>query len=196
MQRQVWTSAVALLTAVLLSLALCVPVLAGEAGGGAGDRNCEDFDSQGAAQDFFESEGGPEDDPNRLDADNDGQACDDFDYGASEGSGGSDDSGDRDCPDFESQDEAQNFFESEGGPEDDPNRLDADNDGQACEDSDFGGSDGGGVPEGGVDSGFGGTEGPKVEGGGAPTLALEGLLLAVFGGLGLGAIVLRRRTTK
>ena len=55
---------------------------------------------------------------------------------------------DRDCSDFSSQEEAQNFFEQEGGPDADPNRLDADDDGIACEEL--------GAPAGGVDTGGGG----------------------------------------
>lgn len=39
--------------------------------------------------------------------------------------------GDRDCPDFATQAEAQAFFEAAGPG--DPHRLDADNDGIACE---------------------------------------------------------------
>lgn len=161
MQRQVWTGAVVLLMAVLLSLALSVPVLAlsGE------DQYGGDFVGGG-------------------------------------GSGGSADSGDLNCPDFASQQEAQDFFEAQGGPAEDPHNLDADNDGQACEDSDFGGggggtdvggagADDGATPKGGVDSGFGPTAGPRVEGG-VPPLAI-GLVLVVLG-MGLTAIVLRRRT--
>lgn len=41
--------------------------------------------------------------------------------------------GDRDCGDFSSQVEAQAFFESEGGPGEDPHNLDRDGDGIACE---------------------------------------------------------------
>lgn len=40
--------------------------------------------------------------------------------------------GDYDCPDFATQQEAQKFFESEGGPND-FHGLDRDNDGVACE---------------------------------------------------------------
>jgi micrococcal nuclease len=41
---------------------------------------------------------------------------------------------DRNCSDFESQSEAQRFFEAEGGPERDPHNLDGtDNDGIVCE---------------------------------------------------------------
>jgi micrococcal nuclease len=42
--------------------------------------------------------------------------------------------GDRDCADFSSQQEAQRYFEAKGGPAHDPDYLDADNDGVACED--------------------------------------------------------------
>lgn len=42
-------------------------------------------------------------------------------------------SGDYDCSDFSYQDEAQEFFEDEGGPDDDPHNLDRDGDGVACE---------------------------------------------------------------
>lgn len=40
---------------------------------------------------------------------------------------------DRDCPDFQNRTEAQAFFESQGGPAEDPHRLDQDRDGLACE---------------------------------------------------------------
>ena len=39
----------------------------------------------------------------------------------------------RDCSDFSTQQEAQRFFEAEGGPDSDPHMLDPDRDGQACE---------------------------------------------------------------
>ena len=41
--------------------------------------------------------------------------------------------GDRDCPDFATQQEAQDFFESEGGPAEDYHNLDRDGDGVVCE---------------------------------------------------------------
>ncbi|HYP39721.1 MAG TPA: thermonuclease family protein [Chloroflexia bacterium] len=40
---------------------------------------------------------------------------------------------DRDCPDFATQQEAQQFFLAAGGPDRDPHRLDGDHDGIACE---------------------------------------------------------------
>ncbi len=41
--------------------------------------------------------------------------------------------GDYDCSDFDTQEEAQEFFEDEGGPDDDSHNLDRDVDGVACE---------------------------------------------------------------
>jgi hypothetical protein len=40
---------------------------------------------------------------------------------------------DYDCADFVTQQEAQNFFEQQGGPLKDPHNLDGDADGIACE---------------------------------------------------------------
>jgi len=40
---------------------------------------------------------------------------------------------DYDCSDFSTQDEAQDFFEEQGGPEEDYHNLDRDGDGVACE---------------------------------------------------------------
>lgn len=40
---------------------------------------------------------------------------------------------DRDCGDFETQAEAQAFYEAAGGPSSDPHRLDGNSDGVACE---------------------------------------------------------------
>jgi hypothetical protein len=42
--------------------------------------------------------------------------------------------GDKDCADFKSWRQAQNFYKKHGGPKKDPHRLDADRDGIACED--------------------------------------------------------------
>ncbi|MFL5953640.1 MAG: thermonuclease family protein [Gaiellaceae bacterium] len=49
---------------------------AGEPRAHAADRDCADFSSQREAQDYFLSIGGPTSDPDRLDGDSDGQACD------------------------------------------------------------------------------------------------------------------------
>jgi Excalibur calcium-binding domain len=173
-----------LVTALVLASALVAPSLVAEDARAQGDdcgsgevrnpntgqcerdRDCPEFSSQEEAQQFFESRGGPGQDPHRLDADDDGQACEEPGSGTGDG-GGSGGGQDRDCPDFSSQEEAQRFFESQGGPGQDPHRLDADDDGQACEDFDYGGgSEGGsgdsGKPKGGVQAGFGGLA-PRVE---------------------------------
>lgn len=42
---------------------------------------------------------------------------------------------DKDCADFRSQRSAQIFFLKHGGPRQDPDRLDGDDDGVACEDN-------------------------------------------------------------
>lgn len=71
--------------------------------------------------------------------------------------------GDRDCGDFATQQQAQQFFESHGPG--DPHRLDGDGDGVACEDLPCpcasGGGDGGGDPDGGGGDG-GGRRGATV----------------------------------
>ena len=98
--------------------------------------------------------------------------------------------GDRDCPDFATQAEAQAVLDADPS---DPERLDADNDGVACEDLLPGGTDSGAannqnqqMPNGGVDAGFGGTAGDDIVG---PTSAVlvGGLLIAG------GGVMLRRR---
>lgn len=57
---------------------------------------------------------------------------------------------DRDCGDFSTQQEAQTFFEAQGGPASDPHQLDGDGDGRVCETlpcpCDQGGGGGGGAP--------------------------------------------------
>jgi len=47
----------------------------GDDGGAFVNRNCDDFATQRQAQQFFEDEGGPRDDPHGLDTDRDGIAC-------------------------------------------------------------------------------------------------------------------------
>lgn len=51
-------------------------LLAGSAPAFAADRDCSDFVYQEDAQAYFISRGGPSQDPDRLDGDHDGQACD------------------------------------------------------------------------------------------------------------------------
>jgi hypothetical protein len=64
-------SAVAV-TALLVLLFAAMPASAS-----ASDKDCADFSSQRAAQIFFLKHGGPRRDPDRLDGDNDGVACED-----------------------------------------------------------------------------------------------------------------------
>lgn len=94
-------------------------------------RTCEDFDSQQEAQNYYDENYGDEDprDPinqemSALDGDIDGQVCE---AKGIEGSVGNDIF---DCEDLETQSLAQLFLEST--PED-PDRLDPDDDGVACE---------------------------------------------------------------
>ena len=113
------------------------------------DRNCSDFATWQEAQDFFLSEGGPSQDPHRLDQNNDGIACESLPGAPSSDSGpggqdtqptptptpqpDEDEFQDRNCSDFATWQEAQDFFLSEGGPSQDPHRLDGDGNGTACE---------------------------------------------------------------
>ncbi len=112
------------------------------------DRNCGDFADWQSAQAFFESAGGPNRDPHRLDRNGDGVACESL-PGAPDGSGSPGTSSlaaetsqptssagefeDRNCGDFDTWREAQDFYEAEGGPDSDPHRLDGNGDGVACE---------------------------------------------------------------
>ena len=52
---------------------------AGPASGVPGDKDCKDFKSQRAAQKFFKGHN-PKADPHQLDDDNDGKACETYDY--------------------------------------------------------------------------------------------------------------------
>lgn len=122
---------------------------------GAGDKNCDDFTYQEDAQDFFDTTTG---DPHDLDRNDDGVACESLPSrgSASEELGLTDDSTssssgststtshgtssssstrtaptqDRDCADFSSQADAQDVLDDDPS---DPERLDADDDGVACE---------------------------------------------------------------
>src|SRR5215207_8911841 len=90
--------------------------------------DCASFGSQESAQ--AELERDPSD-PSNLDADDDGIACEDYDYGGTgAGTQGADSGGDLDCADFATQAEAQAEFNADPT---DPNGLDADDDGKACE---------------------------------------------------------------
>lgn len=63
---------------------LCAAILIGTFGAAGADakfrdRDCGDFNSQAQAQKFFKSHN-PQRDRHRLDADNDGKACESYDY--------------------------------------------------------------------------------------------------------------------
>lgn len=109
-----------------------------EPGNGGGDLDCDDFDSQEDAQDELNDD---VDDPNGLDADNDGLACEelpsnvDGDNPGNGGDSGSGGGGDLNCDDFDIQADAQANLDA--APTD-PNNLDADDDGEACEDFPYG----------------------------------------------------------
>ena len=89
--------------------------------------DCANFGSQEAAQ--AELERDPSD-PSNLDADDDGKVCETYPYSDNGGGGGSGGGGDLDCADFPTQQAAQRELESDPS---DPNNLDADDDGIACE---------------------------------------------------------------
>ena len=107
------------------------------------DRDCGDFSSWWDAQNFYLAAGGPLADSHGLDRNRDGTACeslvgapkDDPAPSAREDETPPQHDGfeDRNCSDFSTWREAQDFFESEGGPENDPHRLDGNRDGEACE---------------------------------------------------------------
>jgi hypothetical protein len=60
--------------AALIALVVMLPTVASAQ---RRDKDCADFHSQKAAQTFFLKHGGPRHDPDRLDADHDGIACED-----------------------------------------------------------------------------------------------------------------------
>ena len=106
------------------------------------DRSCGDFASWWEAQNFFYAAGGPDSDPHGLDGNADGIACQSLRGTPEDDPGRSapaaeippeDGFTDRNCGDFDTWQEAQDFFLSEGGPEEDPHRLDGNKDGIACE---------------------------------------------------------------
>jgi hypothetical protein len=58
-------------------LALVAAFALSPARASASDKDCADFNTQRAAQIFFLKHGGPQSDPDRLDGDDDGVACED-----------------------------------------------------------------------------------------------------------------------
>lgn len=123
---------------LLATLAMAM-LVASPAAVGQQDLDCKDFASQADAQ--AELRSNPSD-PNNLDAEDDGVACETYPY--PEGTPRDETPvppaqspvGDSDCEDFATQAKAQQVFNQDPS---DPNNLDSDNDGIACEDF-FGGS--------------------------------------------------------
>jgi hypothetical protein len=66
-----------LATLVAMSAVVALLVAALPSGAAARDKDCADFSSQRAAQVFYIRHGGPRYDPDRLDGDDDGIACED-----------------------------------------------------------------------------------------------------------------------
>lgn len=98
------------------------------------DLNCGDFASQAEAQQTLRQDPG---DPNGLDAEGDGVACETTEYAdpardETPVTAAREPGGDLDCEDFTTQQQAQAVYDQDPS---DPNNLDADNDGLACEDS-------------------------------------------------------------
>lgn len=114
-----------LLYLVALSLVAAL-VLAPPALAQTGDLDCADFATQEEAQGVFDADTS---DPNGLDADDDGVACEELPTGE-DGGGDPMPDGDLDCDDFASQPEAQAVLDADPS---DPNNLDGDGDGIACE---------------------------------------------------------------
>lgn len=125
----------AALCAVILAMAFALGAFG--SAGAQGNLDCADFGSQAEAQANLEANPG---DPNGLDGNDDGVACENFDYSGSSapvaeapvdsGDTDGDGAGDLDCADFSTQEAAQAEFDADPS---DPNGLDRDDDGYACE---------------------------------------------------------------
>lgn len=122
-----------LLAALAMTMLAAIPAALAQ----SDDLDCADFDSQADAQAELRSD---PTDPNGLDAEDDGVACETYPY--PEGSPRDErpvrpaqsPDGDLDCEDFATQEEAQAVYDRDPH---DPNGLDADDDGEACEDFDY-----------------------------------------------------------
>ena len=74
--------------AALLAAVAATAALHDAAPAGAADRDCSDFANQRAAQNFFLAKGGPRQDPDHLDSDGDGTACETLPCPCRYGNGG------------------------------------------------------------------------------------------------------------
>jgi len=172
--------ALAVIAALLLSLALAVPALAQDEGAEPAD-----VQAQGAGEDTSGDDGS-------SDEDSDGEVSASEGPDESRASNGQDDVN---CEDFDFREEAEEFFEA--GNREDEDELDEDDgedDGMPCETlpsrDDGEDDDDGGVPEGGVDSVLGGTAKQSSNATNAPLL---GIGVAAILTMTLGGIALRRR---
>lgn len=84
-----------LLATLALALAFLIPfgVSTAPAARAGGDKDCSDFNTQAAAQDFFLDHGGPQSDPHNLDSDGDGVACESNPCPCDQSTGGGGDGG-------------------------------------------------------------------------------------------------------
>jgi hypothetical protein len=144
--------------------------------------DCASFGSQESAQ--AELDRDPSD-PSNLDADDDGIACEELASGTGEGAQGADSGRDLDCADFATQAEAQAKFDADPT---DPNGLDADDDGRACEESGDGGGGNAGKQYGKVIKVT--VVKGKLPGTGGPPLQFIPWAIAL---VGAGVLVARRR---
>ena len=87
------TRTLGMIASIVLALAglVGVTLAATSPASAIGDRDCGDFGSQAAAQNFYLDNGGPDSDPHRLDADSDGVACESNPCPCSTSQGGSND---------------------------------------------------------------------------------------------------------
>lgn len=198
------------LLATLSLLAMLVFSPAAFAQSEENDLDCSDFDTQEEAQAVYDQN---TNDPNNLDADGDGVACESLPSGG--GSGGTpaggnggtgtggttgDTSSDLDCADFANQATAQANLNANPN---DPNGLDADDDGVACEEFNYENPDAGMIVDGNNSGNVTGDQyanGGQTTGGGMTNLPETGgpamllpvaAMLMVAGGLSLA--LLRRR---
>ncbi len=134
MRRLLYLAALAMLASLVL-----IPAAFGQVrgpSGGDGTYNCDSFDTQEQAQAFYDADPS---DPNELDTDGDGIPCEVAPSGVMEDAtimGGYPDGpaemNDLDCVDFGTQSDAQATYNADSS---DPNGLDRDGDGIACESS-------------------------------------------------------------
>lgn len=160
---------------VLVTAAMAAIPLAGVASAAptVDDQNCKDFTSQSQAQQHYDADTS---DPDGLDDDNDGQACEKYDYGATGGGQGQaapgapaeSGSGDQGSGDQGSGDGQSSADENGTGP------------GSSDADSSSGSGDQvGAVPVGSVDAGDG-----SAAAAAGPTGSGDGPMVFVLGGFG------------